>query len=165
MSSERDDGAEAVAASPEELRQRRHWLKSKVMADPQRLDLREQLAAAYRAEGNVSQAGRWNYLSENADPDETSAFAQAFQDDPVAIMRALRWTGSEDDAETEVARERLRAVRAAARDRVGHRVSWDKPDSDHASWWVTLGCAGLLVILGLVVVGAITTVRWLIDVV
>ena len=158
-----DDAGEAVSAGAEELRRRRHRLKSKVMAEPQRLDLREQLAAVYRAEGNVSQAGRWDYLSEKADPGETNAFAKAFRDDPVEIMRALRWTGSEDDAETEVARERLRAVRAAARDRVGRRVSWEKPDPQARTWVAVLGCAGVLLVLALVVVGAISTVRWLVD--
>ncbi|GGC18405.1 DUF6584 family protein [Cellulomonas carbonis] len=156
-----EDAEEAVAASPEELRRRRHQLKSKVMAEPQRLELREQLAAVYRTEGNLSQAGRWNYLAENADPRETNAFAKAFGDDPLEMMRALRWTGSEEDAETEVARERLRSLRKAARDRVGHQVSWDKPEPGVRPWVAILGCAGVLTILGLIVVGAISTSQWL----
>lgn len=161
MTEPTDDADEAVSTGPEQLRRRRQSLKSKVMAEPQRLDLREQLAAVYRAEGNLSQAGRWNYLSQDTDPVETNAFAKAFHDDPLEIMRALRWTGSEDDASTEVARERLRSVRKAARDRVGHQVSWDKPEAGIRTPVMILGCAGVLLVLALVVVGAISTVRWL----
>lgn len=152
-----------VPVSAEELPLQRQRLKSRVMAQPQRLDLREHLAAVYRLEGHLAQAGRWNYLSEDQDSQETRAFTRAFQNDPVEIMRALRWTGSEDDAETDVARERLAAVRAAAGDRVGRPVPWEKPDADERTWHWGLGCAGLLVlvVLALVVVGAVSTVRWI----
>lgn len=160
------DGAGAARlGSEEQLRRLRRRLRSAVLAEPQRLDLREQLAAVYRAEGNSAQAGRWDFLSPTADPRETRAFTRAFGDDPVEIMRALRWAGSEDDAETQVARERLREVRAAARDRAGRRISWEKPVPDDPTWPLVLGCAGVLVVLGLAVVGAISTVRWLLDVV
>ena len=146
----------------DELRRRRHWLKQRVGDAPHDLDLRHELVAVYRAEGNISQAGRWDYLSESADPRETSAFAHAFQDDPIALMRALRWTGSEDDAATEVARERLRLLRERARDRVGHAVSWEDPEAGRFhGWGGTLGCLGVALLVVLVVVGAVTVVRWI----
>ena len=149
------------APSAEELRRRRHWLKQRVSDAPHDLDLRHELAAVYRAEGNLSQAGRWDYLSESADPRETSAFAHAFQDDPIALMRALRWIGSEDDAATEFARERLRLLRARARDRVGHAVSWEDPAAGRFGAWAgTLGCIAAVLLVVLVVVGVVTVVRW-----
>ncbi|WP_250444358.1 DUF6584 family protein [Actinotalea sp. C106] len=159
-----DDGADGADLTPaERLRRRRRWLKQKVDAEPQRLDLREELAAVYRAEGHVDQAGRWNYLSEDADPEESKAFARASQGDPVVMMRALRWTGSENDATTAVARERLGELRAAARGPLGRRPSWENPDPD-SLWPLVLGCAGVLIVLGFAVVGGIVTVRWLVGV-
>lgn len=145
----------------ERLRRRRRALKNQVRSEPRRLDLREELAAAYRAEGNASQAGRWSYLAEQVDPDELRAFARSCRDDPVEMMRALRWTGSEEDADTEPARVRLRALRAQARTHTGRRVSWEQPDDHGPSWGLALGCLVVAVVLGLVVVGGVTTVRWL----
>ncbi|MBO1752924.1 hypothetical protein J4G33_14015 [Actinotalea sp. BY-33] len=156
-----DDGADGADLTPaERLRRRRQWLKQKVDAEPQRLDLREELAAVYRAEGHADQAGRWNYLSEDAEPAESEAFVRASQSDPVVMMRALCWTGSENDAETAVARERLGELRAAARGPLGRRPSWENPVRD-SLWPFALGCVGVLVVLGFAMVGAIVTVRWL----
>lgn len=153
-------GVEPARDEAEELRRRRRWLKDKVRSAPRRLDLREELAAVYRAEGNASQAGRWDYLAEHIDPAELRAFARSCRDDPVEMMWALRWTGSEEDADTEVARERLRTLREQARHRTGRRVPWEKPDTD-MSWQLALGCFAVLLVLVLVVIGAITAVRWL----
>lgn len=151
------------ATDTDALRDRRRRLREQVRADPRRLDLRAELAAAYRAEGNASQAGRWDYLSEDADPGETAAFVRSCRHDPVEIMRALRWTGSEEDASTEVARERLRAVRTAARDVAGRRVTWEQPVRDDAMWPFVLGCAGVVLVLALAVVGGVATVGWLVE--
>ena len=88
------------------------------------------------------------------------AFTRSCRDDPVEMMRALRCTGSEDDAGTAVARERLRALRVQAHDRTGRWVPWEQPRDDRLPWGLALGCVVVAVVLGLVVVGGVTTVRW-----
>lgn len=155
------EGVEPRPDDADALRQRRRRLKDQVRSAPRRLDLREELAAAYRAEGNASQAGRWSYLAEHTDAAEIRAFARSCRDDPVEMMAALRWTGSEDDAGTAVAQERLRTLRVQAHARAGRSVSWEKPRDDGPPWALALGCLAVAVVLVLVGVGAVTTVRWL----
>lgn len=154
------DVDEPLPQDAEGLRERRRRLKDRVRSTPRRLDLREELAAAYRAEGNASQAGRWGYLAEHTDPVETRAFARSCQDDPVQMMRALRWTGSAEDAGTEVARERLRALRVQAHDATGRWVPWEEPGPDGLGWQLAAAGFVAVVVLGLIVVGAVTVVRW-----
>ncbi|GIG40807.1 DUF6584 family protein [Cellulomonas phragmiteti] len=160
MESERES-IEPARDDAEELRRRRRRLKDRVRSAPWRLDLREELAAVYRAEGNASQAGRWSYLAEHVDPAELRAFARSCRDDPVEMMWALRWTGSEERAETELARERLLALRAQARARTGRSIPWEKPDATGMTWQLALGCFAVVLVLVLVVIGAVTAVRCL----
>lgn len=161
MTSEHASGTR-LPDDAEALRERRRRLRDRVRSAPRRLDLREALAAVYRAEGNASQAGRWSYLADGADPDELRAFARSCQDDPVPMMRDLRWTGSEDDADTEVARERLRDLRAQAEARVGRPVAWETPPPDEeVPWEFALAVGVLVTVLALAVVGGVTVVRWL----
>ena len=166
-----DDAGPALPRSPapEDLRGARLRLRSRVLAEPQRLDLREELAAAYRREGHAAQAGRWSYLAAVRDPAEQAAFERAFEHDPVQLMAVLRWRGSEDEAATEVARERLRALRAVAEGSAGARLEWAAASrqasapttSDHL---VEIGCATVLAVAGTcLVVGAVTIVRWVVG--
>lgn len=81
-------------------------------------------------------------------------------------MRGLRWTGSESDATTEVARERLREVKASAEDRAGKKLDWSSRGRDTGDpWWQDafgLGCAAaLLLVVVLAVIGAVSVVRWI----
>lgn len=105
----------------------RRRLSDLLTSHPARLDVRDALAAAYRADGHTAQAGRWSYLAEHRDPAEQDAFLRAYGHDPFRLMTALRWRGPEDDAATEVARERLRALRAQAEREAGRRVPWEAP--------------------------------------
>lgn len=81
---------------------------------PHRLDLRERLAEVYRVLGQPAQAGRWTYLSEHRDPEETLAFERAYRR-AEARLGALSWQGTIDDAPTPAARERLVSLREQAR--------------------------------------------------
>ncbi|MCC2336006.1 DUF6584 family protein [Cellulomonas wangsupingiae] len=145
-----------------ELARRRRALKDRVTAQPQRLDLRAELAAVYRAEGNAAQAGRWGHLSPDVRPDETAAFVRAFGDDPVEIMRVLRWQGSEQDASTPLARERLRAVRKRAEASLGRTTTWEDPGGTPPGRWEgVLVLLGVLAFLTVVVVGVGTIGAWL----
>lgn len=145
-----------------DLARRRRALKDRVAAQPRRLDLRAELAAVYRAEGDAAQAGRWDHLSADARPHETAAFLRAFGDDPVAIMRVLRWRGSEQDASTPFARERLRAVRERAEATLGRPTTWDDPGAvPPGRWEGVVVLLGALAFLTVVVVGVGTIGAWL----
>ncbi|MCF4123580.1 hypothetical protein L1785_21660 [Antribacter sp. KLBMP9083] len=140
-------------------------LQSLVQSLPHRLDARERLADVCRLEGDRVEAGRWSYLSEQRDPGEAAAFERACGRDPVRIMRGLRWSGSEEDATTELARQRLLDVRARAEAAAGRKLDWSARGRDVGGpWWddaFAVGCllAGL-VLLFLVIVGAVTVFRW-----
>ncbi|MCX5200575.1 hypothetical protein OG897_03725 [Streptomyces sp. NBC_00237] len=91
---------------------------------PTDLEVRERLAAAHRLLGDPAQAGRWNYLSPDADPTETAAFERAF---PTALerARALRWPLPEQDAPTPSASARLLALRTLAEEETDGPLSWE----------------------------------------
>ncbi len=88
-------------------------LGSLVAAHPTDLDLRRRLAEAYRRVGNLVQAGRWGYLSADADVDGTRAFERAYPS-ASARLRQLRWPAQAAQAATAFARRRLELLVAAA---------------------------------------------------
>lgn len=141
-------------------------LQSFLQSVPQSLEARERLADVYRLLGDRVEAGRWSYLSERRDTEDLSAFESACGRDPVRIMRGLRWHGSEEEATSEVARARLREVRAKAQAAAGKELDWSARGRDVGGpWWedtFAIGCmfAGL-VLVALMVIGAVTVVGWL----
>ena len=110
-----------------DLNMARQRLRGLIGSFPTRLDLRERLAEVYRNSGDAAQAGRWSYLSEHRVPQEQEAFEKAFGGDPVNLVWALAWRGSEDDADTDDARRRLSDLRIRAERESGEPVSWDRP--------------------------------------
>lgn len=143
--------ADDVAAGDVRLARRR--LRDLVVAFPRDLTVRDALAAVYRLEGDVPQAGRWSYLADERDESEAEAFRRRYADDPVLIMRALAWRGSEDDAPTDTARRRLAEVRLDAERATGVPQTWEDPrvPEPRWSWGERAGCA-LLVLVGVGVV-------------
>lgn len=140
-------------------------LTSLLQSLPRELAARERLAAVYRLEDNRVEAGRWSYLAAERLPEETEAFERACGRDPVRIMRALRWRGPEETAATEVARERLRDVRARAQAKARKELDWsDTGRGTEGSTWgdpVAVGCLGAgFVLLALVLVGLFTVIDW-----
>jgi hypothetical protein len=105
----------------------RQRLRGLVASYPSRLDLRELLAQSYRASGDLAQAGRWSYLSPDRVETEQEAFKRRYDGDPVRLMIALLWRGTEQDASTEVARRQLVDLRSAAEHQAGGAVNWDNP--------------------------------------
>jgi hypothetical protein len=141
-------------------------LRSLVQSLPHRLDARERFADVCRLGGDPVEAGRWSYLSEHRDENEVAAFERACGDDPVRIMRALRWRASEEDAATDTARERLLDVRARAEAKAGRTLDWsDRGRAMEGPWWHDLfavGCLAVgLVLLALAVIGVVTVVGWI----
>lgn len=141
-------------------------LQSFLQSVPQSLEARERLADVYRLKGDRVEAGRWSYLSERRDTEDTLAFERACGRDPVRIMRGLRWHGSEEDASSDVARARLREVRGNAQAAAGKELDWSARGRDIGGpWWQDIAAVGCmftcLVLVALMVIGAVTVLSWL----
>ncbi|MFD7569544.1 DUF6584 family protein [Streptomyces sp. NPDC055893] len=109
----------------------RQRLRGLVSSFPHDLTLRRRLAEVYRLYGDATQAGRWMYLEEDRDAEETAAFERRYGT-PGWRMKALAWRGPEARAATAFAAGQLAAVRTACAERLGHPVDWDDPDSSAA---------------------------------
>lgn len=112
----------------------RQRLRGLVASFPSRLDVRERLAQMYRVSSDPAQAGRWSYLSPDRVETEQVAFNRRYGDDPLRMMIALAWRGAEQDASTDVARNRLADLRAAVERQTGGDVTWDKPQYPVSPW-------------------------------
>lgn len=106
----------------------RQRLRGLVSSFPYDLTLRRRLAEVYRLYGDAAEAGRWMYLEEDRDAEETAAF-EARYGSPAWRMKALAWRGPEALAATAFAERELVAVRAACAEELGRSVDWDDPDS------------------------------------
>ncbi|MDH2390633.1 hypothetical protein QCN29_17915 [Streptomyces sp. HNM0663] len=106
----------------------RQRLRGLVSSFPCDLTLRRRLAEVYRLYGDAAEAGRWMYLEEDRNADETAAF-EARYGSPGWRMKALAWRGPEAMAATPFAEKQLVAVRTACAEELGHSVAWDNPAS------------------------------------
>lgn len=106
----------------------RQRLRGLVSSFPYDLTLRRRLAEVYRLYGDAAEAGRWMYLEEDRNADETAAF-EARYGSPGWRMKALAWRGPEAMAATAFAEGKLVAVRTACAEELGHPVDWDDPAS------------------------------------
>ncbi|MFF1721519.1 DUF6584 family protein [Streptomyces sviceus] len=106
----------------------RQRLRGLVSSFPYDLTLRRRLAEVYRLYGDAAEAGRWMYLEEDRNADETVAF-EARYGSPAWRMKAVAWRGPEAMAASSFAEKQLVALRTACAEEVGHRVDWDDPAS------------------------------------
>ncbi|WP_028808758.1 DUF6584 family protein [Streptomyces canus] len=106
----------------------RQRLRGLVSSFPYDLTLRRRLAEVYRLFGDAAEAGRWMYLEEDRNADETAAF-EARYGSPGWRMKALAWRGPEAMAATAFAEGQLVGVRTACAEELGHPVDWDDPAS------------------------------------
>lgn len=135
-------------------------------AYPDDLELRSRRAALYRQVGNVAEAGRWGFLTEDAGAQEVVAFERSY---PGAWrrLRALRVIADPTDRLGPVAGARLaQLVRQAEREGPAP-VTWTEfgpRSAEPDSWRDALGCLVAtvigLVLVALTVVGLITVLRW-----
>ncbi|MFJ8477091.1 DUF6584 family protein [Kitasatospora sp. NPDC094011] len=149
----------------------RQRLRGLVVSYPADLTARRRLAEVYRLYSEPAEAGRWTYLDEERDPDETAAF-EARYGDPLHRMAAVAWRGPEESAPTAAARARLAVLREAAALHLGHPVDWrplpeplphdGRPDGQEDSG--RLFCAALATVgallAGFAVLGVVTFVGW-----
>ncbi|MFI5854911.1 DUF6584 family protein [Streptomyces parvulus] len=106
----------------------RQRLRGLISSFPHDLTLRRRLAEVYRLFGDAAEAGRWMYLEEDRNADETAAF-EARYGSPGRRMKALAWHGPETKAATAFAKGQLVALRTACAEELGHPVDWDDPTS------------------------------------
>ncbi|MET8078747.1 DUF6584 family protein [Streptomyces sp. NPDC005303] len=106
----------------------RQRLRGLVSSFPYDLTLRRRLAEVYRLFGDAAEAGRWMYLEEDRNADETAAFEPRYGS-PGWRMKALAWRGPEAMAATAFAEGQLIAVRTACAEELGHPVDWADPAS------------------------------------
>jgi hypothetical protein len=143
--------ADLAAGRVPVARQRLRGLVSSFPDDPV---LRRRLAEVYRLYGEPAEAGRWMYLEEDRDADETAAFEARYRT-PQQRMRALAWRGPEAAARSAFATGQLAAVRTACSDALGRPVDWDtarsapddEPDAGTGSFTGFLAGAGCLVVV------------------
>jgi hypothetical protein len=142
-----------------------HRLRTYLANDPHNLEVRELLAGIYRQTGNVVEAGRWSFLSEEVLPEELAAFEKA-NPSPWLRLRLLHF-----DADPEIlppaARDRLRVLILRA-DRAGPPAIWRGPvePADPPSG-TAVPCLFVAVVLAgfaaLVGIGVYRTVMWAIH--
>lgn len=140
----------------------RQRLRGLVGSYPDRQDLRLQLADLYRRSGQPGQAGRWSFLSEDADPSELAAFAREYPD-PMLRMRVVGWRLPESDA-TPVVAVRLAQLREDAERAEGRSLSWEhssEPGFEQSRWdkiLEAIAVAVLMLVLALMAIGGFSFV-------
>ncbi|MET8642897.1 DUF6584 family protein [Streptomyces sp. NPDC004675] len=102
----------------------RQRLRGLVSSFPYDLTLRRRLAEVYRLYGDAAEAGRWMYLEEDRNADETAAFTVRYGS-PAWRMKALAWHGPESMAATAFAEGQLASLRTACAEQLGHSVDWE----------------------------------------
>ncbi|WP_406069419.1 DUF6584 family protein [Micromonospora sp. NBC_01638] len=141
-------------------------LSSLNAAYPDDLELRDRRAALYRQVGNVAEAGRWGFLSEDASVEEITAFERSC---PGAWQRllGLKVTGDPTERLGPVAGARLGRLVEQAGQEGPTPVAWTEGGprpGEAGSWQDDLGCLVAavigLILVALTVVGLITVIRW-----
>ncbi|MBX6357655.1 MAG: tetratricopeptide repeat protein [Micromonosporaceae bacterium] len=126
-------------------------LRTLVAVDPNDLELHRLLAEVYRQTGNLVEAGRWSFLTEDARPEELAAFERA-NPDPWLRLRLIRWNGDPATLPDKAAWSRLWALRQAA-ERAGPPDRWQHDDQAATTASSRIPC--LFVTAALVVLGAL----------
>jgi hypothetical protein len=130
-------------------------LRTLVAVEPDDLELHRLLAMVYRQTGNLVEAGRWSFLTEDARPEELAAFERA-NPDPWLRLRLIPWSGDPATLPDAAAWGRLWALRQAA-ERSGPPDRWDHHHDD-ATGTRSPKVPCLFVAAALVVFGALATI-------
>ncbi|MEU5633384.1 DUF6584 family protein [Streptomyces rishiriensis] len=144
----------------------RQRLRGLISSFPHDLTLRRRLAEVYRRYGDAAEAGRWMFLEEDRDADETAAFESRYGS-PGSRMKALAWRGPEALAATSFAEKQLLAVRTACAEELGRPVDWDDPASygeleeQHKAPFEPWTVAGVLAGVGSLVIALAFLAIWI----
>jgi hypothetical protein len=140
-------------------------LRTLVASHPDDLEIYRLLAAVYRQTGNLAEAGRWGFLTDEVRPDELAAFARVHAD-PWSRVRLLRWTGDPATLAGPIQR-RLGDLLAEAEGSGPPEIwvgSYRAPAKTQGS---LVPCLYTAIALGIVIVlagiGAIRAIAWIVD--
>jgi len=134
---------------------------------PDDLDVRAARAALCRQVGNIAEAGRWGFLTEDISRAELAAFERAY---PAAWarLRALRLVADPTDRIGPAARDRLTRLTTQAAGEPPGPVVWtaagpapaDPAPPGRDAWWALAVVAPILMVCGLAGLGLVTALRW-----
>jgi DNA-binding SARP family transcriptional activator len=140
-------------------------LRSLLVTDPTDLVIRARLAQAYRQAGNLVEAGRWAYLTDELRPNEEAAFLRAYPSSWLRL-RALRYPADPQTLAPEPA-ARLRRLVIAAHLAGPPRLPAAPPRPPEKRHGTLFPCLYVVVILTaatvLAVIGAVRVWTWFID--
>ena len=132
---------------------------------PDDLEIRAQRAAVHRRIGNVVEAGRWGFLTEEVWPAEVAAFERAFPK-PWLRLHALKLRAEPGDTLGPGARRRFAGLIEQVERENATRVTWteDGPSPETSwSWSDRLSCLiavlVVVVVVGLIIIGLFTVIR------
>ena len=120
-------------------------LRTLLAVDPTDLDVRRLLASVYRQTGNLVEAGRWSFLTDDARPEELAAFARA-NPSPWLRLRLLTWTGADSALPSDGVRQRLATLVGEA-DKAGPPSRWTDPYEAPKQRGVLIPCLFVLLVL------------------
>jgi hypothetical protein len=140
-------------------------LRTLIASHPDDLEIYRLLASVYRQTGNLTEAGRWSFLTDEVRPEELAAFARVHAD-PWSRLRLLRWPGDPATL-AEPIRDRLAALLAEAEGSGPPEIwvgSYHAPAKSRGSLLPCLFTAATLAAIGaLAVIGAMRALAWLLD--
>jgi Family of unknown function (DUF6584) len=130
---------------------------------PEDLEVRSLLAAVYRQTGNLVEAGRWGFLTDDVRADELAAYHKA-NSDPWQRLRLLHFAG-DPAVLPDAAEERLAQLAQEAQES-GPPTQWSggyrPPSQSHSA---TFPCLFTVIVLTAVIVlagvGALKILDWL----
>jgi hypothetical protein len=132
---------------------------------PDDVEVRSLLASVYRQTGNLVEAGRWGFLTDDVRPVELVAYAKA-NPDPWQRLRLLQFSGDPAGL-PDAAAERLVELADEAQ-RSGPPTQWAgsyrAPTHSRGVAWPCLFTAIVLTVVGvLAAIGMIRIMAWVID--
>ena len=130
---------------------------------PEDLEVRSLLAAVYRQTGNLVEAGRWGFLTDDVRPDELAAYHKA-NSDPWQRLRLLHFAG-DPAVLPDAAEERLAQLAQEAQES-GPPTQWSggyrPPTQSHSA---TFPCLFTAIVITAVIVlagiGALKILGWM----
>jgi hypothetical protein len=141
---------------------------------PNALTLRRRLGDVYVQLQYPAMAGRYWYLEEDRSPEMDAAcrvFEKACSDDPVQMLRALKFRGDFEAIADTFAGRTLLVLQIRAREEQGYTIELGRPGKEkdphtsqqsRASGWLVVGCfVVVLASLALMVVGLVTVIQWI----
>lgn len=84
-------------------------LRTLIAIDPSDMEVRRLLAAVHRQTGNLVEAGRWAFLTDEVRPEELAAFARA-NPSPWLRLRLLLWNDDPAALPSDSVQQRLLAL-------------------------------------------------------